>query len=260
MIMPDALIGYTGFVGGALLRQRPFDELYNSKYIEQIAGKSFGLLVVSAMPAAKWIANRDPAGDRAALGRLSGCLRQVTAEQVVVVSTVDVYPTPIGVDEDSPIDPTAQQTYGRNRLLLERMAAEHFPRILVVRLPGLFGAGLKKNAMYDLLHNNEVEKIHADSVFQFYNVGHLWRDIQTAMGARPTLVNFATEPVSVREAAREAFGLDFTNDPGQPPVSYDVRSKHAALFGGRDVYLYSRPQILTELRQFVDQERKAVGP
>ena len=58
-------------------RQRPFDELYNSKNVEEIAGKSFGLLAVSAMPAAKWIANRDPDGDRAVLDRLTGCLRRL---------------------------------------------------------------------------------------------------------------------------------------------------------------------------------------
>ena len=257
--MSDALIGHTGFVGGTLLRQRPFDELYNSKNVETIAGKSFGLLAVSAMPAAKWIANRDPDGDRAVLDRLIGCLRQVAAEQVVVMSTVDVYPTPIDVDEDSPIDAAAQQTYGRNRLLLERMAAEHFPRLLVVRLPGLFGAGLKKNSIYDLLHNNEVNKIHAGGMFQFYNLDHLWRDIETALAARLTLVNFATEPVSVRDVAREAFGLDLTNDTGQPPARYDMRSKHAAQFGGRDGYLYSRTQVLAELQEFVEGERKGVG-
>jgi hypothetical protein len=257
--MPDALIGHTGFVGGTLLRQRPFDELYNSKTVEAIAGKSFGLLVVSAMPAAKWIANRDPAGDRAVLDRLTGCLRQVRAERVVVMSTVDVYPNPVGVDEDSAIDPAAQQTYGRNRLLLERTAAEHFPRVLVVRLPGLFGEGLKKNAVYDLLHDNDVHKIHAGSVFQFYNLDRLWRDIHIADATGLTLMNFATEPVSIRDVAWEAFGLDFGNVLDQVPARYDMRSKHAPLFGGRDGYLYSRAQVLGELRAFVERERRAMG-
>ncbi len=255
--MPDALIGHTGFVGGNLLRQRPFDELYNSTNVEQIAGRSFGLLVVSALPAAKWLANRDPAGDRAALDRLTGCLRRTTAERVVVMSTVDVYPNPVGVDEDTPIDPAAQHPYGRHRLMLERVAAEHFPRVLVVRLPGLFGTGLKKNAVYDLLHDNEVHKIHSSGVFQFYNLDRLWRDVQTAEAAGLRLVNFATEPVSVRDVARAAFGRDFDNDPGPPPAGYDVRSKHAAAFGGRGGYLYPRDQVLAELRAFVERERGA---
>ena len=42
--MKSALIGYTGFVGSTLLRQRPFDEQYNSKNIREIAGQQFDLI------------------------------------------------------------------------------------------------------------------------------------------------------------------------------------------------------------------------
>ena len=63
------------------------------------------------------------------------------------------------------------------------------------------------------------------------------------------------EPVSVREVAREAFELDFTNDPGTPPSRFDMRSRHAALFGGRDGYLYDRRMVLEELRAFVRRDR-----
>jgi hypothetical protein len=253
------LIGHTGFVGGNLAAQYPFDAVFNSKNIEEVAGRRFDLLVVSGMPAAKWIANRDPEGDRAVLDRLWGSLSKAVADTVVIMSTVDVYPTPVGVDEDTPIDATAQQTYGKNRLELERRAAVHFPRVLSVRLPGLFGPGLKKNAVYDLLHDNETHKIPAAGVFQFYNLARLWADVQTALAAGLTLVNFATEPVSVRDVAREGFGLDFANNPGVQPPRYDVRSKHAGRFGGRGGYLYDRRHVLAELAAFVAAERARLG-
>lgn len=253
--MSVALVGHTGFVGGNLAAQARFDACFNSKTIDSIAGRRFDRLVVSGMPAAKWVANGDPAGDRATLDRLWNNLRQVTASEVVVVSTVDVYPHPAAVDEDTPIDPSAQQPYGLNRLELERRAAAHFPRVLSVRLPGLFGTGLKKNAIFDLLHDNETHKIHANGVFQFYNLARLAGDIELSLAAGLEVVNFATEPVSVREVAREAFGLDFTNDPGTKPARYDVRTKHAELFGGVDGYLRSRGQVFAELREFVRDER-----
>ena len=41
----DALIGYTGFVGGNLHRQHAFDALFNSKNIEEIRGRSFARIV-----------------------------------------------------------------------------------------------------------------------------------------------------------------------------------------------------------------------
>jgi nucleoside-diphosphate-sugar epimerase len=253
--MPDALIGHTGFVGGNLAAQHRFDACFNSKNIEEIAGRSFDLLVVSAMPAAMWIANQNPEADRAVLDRLMQNLRQVRAERVIVMSTVAVYHSPIGVDEDSPIDVAAQTPYGRHRLMLERQIGEHFQRVLVVRMPGLFGNGLKKNAVYDLLHNNELHKVNAASVYQFYNLDRLWRDVTTAQHACLRLVNFATEPVSVREVARAAFDLEFTNDPGTPPARFDMRSQYADLFGGSSGYLQDRRQVLADLRTFVERER-----
>ena len=257
MTQPSALVGHTGFVGGNLAAQYPFDAPFNSKNIEEIAGQSFDLLAISAMPAAMWIANQNPDADRAVLERLTGCLRLVRAERVVVLSTVAVYPTAIDVDEGTPIDPATQTAYGRHRLMLEQFAAEHFPNALAVRLPGLFGPGLKKNAIYDLLHENELHKVNAASVYQFYNLERLWADISIAFTAGLKLVNFATEPVSIREAARAAFDCDFTNDPGTPPARYDMRSQHAGLFGGKRGYLYDRDQVFADLRAFVARSRSA---
>ena len=255
MTLPSALVGHTGFVGGNLAAQRPFEACFNSKNVEEIAGRSFDLLAISAMPAAMWIANQNPDADRAVLDRLTSCLRQVRAERVVVLSTVAVYPTPINVDEDTPIDSAVQTAYGRHRLMLEQFAAEQFPRSLAVRLPGLFGPGLKKNAIYDLLHDNELHKVNAASVYQFYNLDRLWNDIATALDAGLQRVNVATEPLSVREVAHEAFGRDFTNDPGTLPARYDMRTKHAALFGGSNGYLCNREHVLADLRAFVARSR-----
>jgi nucleoside-diphosphate-sugar epimerase len=252
----DALVGHTGFVGGNLARQHWFAACFNSATIEGIAGRRFTVLVCSGMPAAKWIANRDPAGDRATLDRLTGCLRQSEAETAVVVSTVDVYLDPVGVDEDTPIDPDRQHHYGRHRLMLEAFARGHFPRVLAVRLPALFGDGLKKNALYDLLHDNQTEKIHSDGRFQFYPLDRLWADVQLALAASLTTVNLATEPVSMREVAAAAFDREFANDPGTPPPRYDVRTRHAAVFGGRGGYVLDRAAVLAELRAFVGRERR----
>jgi nucleoside-diphosphate-sugar epimerase len=253
--MRSCLIGHTGFVGGNLANQHPFDEFYNSKNIEAIRERKFDFLAISGMPAAMWRANQDPAGDRVILDRLVGCLRQVQAERVVVVSTVAVYPTPIEVDEATPIDPREQTPYGRHRYLLEQFATEHFPQVLIVRLPGLFGNGLRKNALYDLLHDHEVHKIHAEAVYQFYNLDRLGSDISTALNAGLTTINFATEPVAIGEVARQVFERELADATGTLPAKFDMRTRHAALWGGRNGYLYDRRQVLNELRAFVRNER-----
>lgn len=251
--MKAALIGSTGFVGGNLLREYPFAARYHSSNIETIVGGHFDLIVCAGAPAAKWKANQEPAADRAGIGRLIAALERVRAERFVLISTVDVFGQPSGVDEDNP--PTGATPYGKHRLELEHFAAYRF-RSLSVRLPALFGPGLKKNAIYDLLHNNQIEKIDSRAVFQFYNLRRLWRDIRIAAGAGLSLIHLATEPVSMAEVARSAFGHDWDNHlPGTPPT-YDFRTRHAALYGGTGGYIRGKKRVLAELASFVREQRE----
>lgn len=255
--LPSALVGHTGFVGGNLSKRHAFDLQYHSKNIEEIEGRELGLLVVSGMPAAMWIANGDPDADRACLERLWSPLSKAKAQTIVVISTVAVYPEPIEVNEDSPIDPKAQTAYGRHRLMLEERVAENFSRVLVVRLPGLYGEGLKKNAIYDFLHDHETAKLNSASVYQFYGLERLWHDISNSLHAGLSVVNFAVEPVSLAEVARVAFGFEFENDPGTPAANYDMRTKHSRIFRGPSdsPYMQSKSEVLEGLKSFVARER-----
>lgn len=252
--LPSALVGHTGFVGSNLLRQRPFDHLYNSANIEEIAGRSFGLIVCSGAPAEKWKANRDPEGDLANLARLRDALCAARAERVVLISTVDVFAAPVGVDEDSAVDKDGLHAYGLHRRMLEEAVSAAFPT-LVVRLPGLYGRGLKKNAIFDLLHDNDVHKIDSRGRFQFYGLDRLWSDVEAASAAGLDLVHLATEPVTVGEIAREAFGLRFENHVVDSPATYDLRTRHAEHFGGSGGYIESRSQVLGRIAEFVARER-----
>jgi len=254
--MASALIGHTGFVGGNLASQHRFDDTFNSSSIERIVGRTYDTVVISGAPAAKWIANREPDADIANLRRLMDCLAGVRAGTVVLISTIDVYPAPVGVDERTPLQPADGQPYGRHRLLLERFVQDRFAAATVVRLPGLFGPGLKKNVVYDFLHDNDVHKIHCDAAFQFYDTTRLWSDIERIRFAGIDLINVATEPVTVRDVAREAFGFDFSNRTEGPPAAYDVRTTHDERLGGSGGYLYSRRQVLDDLREFVAAQRR----
>src|SRR5262245_60806077 len=114
--MASALIGHTGFVGGNLRSQGRYTELYNSKNIADIAGRSFELVVSAGCRAAKWLANKEPEADRAGIEPLKRALERVEAERFVLISTVDVYPQPVGVDESFEPPLEGAQPYGRHRL------------------------------------------------------------------------------------------------------------------------------------------------
>ncbi|MBV8846006.1 MAG: NAD(P)-dependent oxidoreductase [Bryobacterales bacterium] len=247
--MQAALIGASGFVGGNLPHDL-FKDLFRSTNIEDIKGKTYDLVVCAGAPAAKWKANQDPEGDLANLQRLTACLAEVNTKQFLLISTVDVYHTPVAVDEDTPIEPAKTQPYGKHRYFLETFVRDKFPHSSIVRLPGLFGRGLKKNIIFDLIHRNALHLSHADSYFQFYCLDHLWRDLAIPLRARMPLVNFATEPVQVRQMARECFGEDFDNVTNTPPARYDMRTKFAERFGAEGPYLYTAKQTFDEIRLF----------
>jgi nucleoside-diphosphate-sugar epimerase len=248
-----ALIGHTGFVGGSLRARLPFDVLVSSANVDELRGRRFGLVVCAGAPAEKWKANRDPAADLAGLERLFSVLRDLRADRFVLVSTVDVFERPVEVDESAAAD--AQHAYGRHRRMLEELCAQRFGA-QIVRLPALFGPGLKKNAVYDLLHDNEVEKIHPGSAYQFYDVRGLWDDAEKAHRAGIRLLHLATEPLAMGEVAARCFGREL-QEPAAPPARYDIRSRHADLWGGRGGYLQSRDEVLRALERFVREERAA---
>jgi nucleoside-diphosphate-sugar epimerase len=251
----SALIGYTGFVGSNLLRQHSFDACFNSSNIEQIAGRGFDLVVCAGARAEKWKANAEPGRDLDNIERLTRALEQVNARKVVLISTVDVFINPIDVDEESPTPTAGLSPYGRHRRRLEQIVAGRFDS-LVVRLGGLYGPGLKKNVIYDLLHDNNVAAIDSRGTFQYYDVSRLWRDIELALDNELTLAHLPTEPVSVAEVAFAAFGKNFENEVTPSPVRYDVHTRFASVFGGRNPYVETKADVLERLSKFVSAERR----
>ena len=246
-----ALIGYTGFVGNNLLEQTTFDEQYNSKNIDSISGKHFDTIICAGAPAVKWYANKFPEEDYASVSKLINNLKNVTCDTFILISTVDVYKEPLNITEQTPIDAAELHTYGKNRLMLEKFVSDHFPKAHILRLPGLFGTGLKKNIIFDFMNNNNIDQIESRNVFQFYNLERLYSDIQITVENNIPTVNVSTEPVSVEEIAKIAFNLDFENHLAAPTVKYDMQSIHASLYGGENGYFQSKSEVLNSIREFI---------
>ncbi len=149
--MKNALVGYTGFVGGNIAASHPFDGLYNSKNIQEAFGQKPELLIYAGLPAAKYLANTAPQEDLALCEAAFANICAIQPQRLVLISTVDVYQNPCKVDEKTPIVQQGMQAYGKNRAHLEALVRDKYPNALIIRLPGLFGAGLKKNFIYDLI-------------------------------------------------------------------------------------------------------------
>jgi nucleoside-diphosphate-sugar epimerase len=245
-----ALVGWTGFVGGSLDARIAPVARFRSTDVDQLPAADVDEVVCAGAPAEKWRANAEPEADRAGIRRLVDALDGSRAGSCVLVSTVDVFADSRGVDETTPADTAQEQAYGRHRAELEEFVRRRFDDVLVVRLPGMYGPGLKKNLVYDLIHQPGARFAHQDSSFQFYDVRDLWGHVLLARDAGLSVVNLATEPVTSAQVARACFGVDYRCDD-RPQVAYDLRTVHAAALAGREgPYLRSADEVLTGIRSW----------
>jgi len=251
----SALIGHTGFVGSNLAQAVAFNALYNSKNIEEIAGQTFDKVVCAGVSAVKWWANQNPERDKAQIDRLLACLEKVKTDVFVLISTVDVYREVNGVTEDDIPNPEGLHAYGRHRLYVEDFVKQHFPKHHIIRLPALFGSGLKKNVIYDLMNANGLEVINPKSSFQWYPLRRLPEDMAIIEKAEVPLVNLAVEPIAMGTIRDKYFpSVEIGGNPA-PEMHYDMHTQYGHLFGRNSPYVVGQNEILFELFRFIESAR-----
>lgn len=304
----DLLVGSTGFVGGNLRAKHTFAAVCHSSDIAAQYGTQPDLCVYAGVPAAMFLANADPEADMEVMRTARENLRKIAPKSLVLISSIAVFADSRGRCEDDAPDTDGLPAYGRNRLQLEQLVREDFNDALIVRLPALYGAGLKKNFLFDLhtitpamlkpekynelasksllvktgytLADNGFYKLNgtADktalkeffagndfnalaftdsrSRYQFYNLGRLWQDIETARAAGLTMLHLCTPPISAAEVYTAVTGkADWSNELPKSPFDYDLRSRYAAVLGGSGDYLCTKEEELDDVTHFLREWR-----
>ena len=304
----DLLVGSTGFVGGNLRAKHTFTAVCHSSDIAAQYGTQPDLCVYAGVPAAMFLANADPEADLEVMRTARENLRKIAPKSLVLISSIAVFADSRGRCEDDAPGTDGLPAYGRNRLQLEQWVREDFNDALIVRLPALYGAGLKKNFLFDLhtitpamlkpekynelaeksplaktgytLADNGFYKLNgtADktalkeffagndfnalaftdsrSRYQFYNLGRLWQDIEAARAAGLTMLHLCTPPISAAEVYTAVTGkADWTNELPKSPFDYDLRSRYAAVLGGRGDYLCTKEEELDDVTHFLREWR-----
>ena len=304
----DLLVGSTGFVGGNLRAKHTFAAVCHSSDIAAQYGTQPDLCVYAGVPAAMFLANADPEADMEVMRTARENLRKIAPKSLVLISSIAVFADSRGRCEDDAPDTDGLPAYGRNRLQLEQWVREDFNDALIVRLPALYGAGLKKNFLFDLhtitpamlkpekynelaaksllvktgytLADNGFYKLNgtADktalkeffagndfnalaftdsrSRYQFYNLGRLWQDIETARAAGLTMLHLCTQDTATAEVYTAVTGkADWTNELPKSPFDYDLRSRYAAVLGGSGDYLCTKEEELDDVTHFLREWR-----
>ena len=255
MIQNSALIGYTGFVGSHFNDLMDFSYKYNSKNSSDMCHQEFDLVVCAGFPAVVWFANQNPDKDWADIQKLLNHLKTIKTKHFILISTVSVYPNPQNVSEFTPIDETQNLPYGKHRYLVEKWVQDHFSSVTILRLPGLYGKGLKKNVIFDLLNDNCLEMIQKESTLQYYNLSNIVKDMIKAQEHSIPLLNLACEPIKHADLINKFFPHKTVGQKPGVPAHFNMQSDYAYLWGNdNNPYLYTQDYIWKDLENFISRQ------
>lgn len=243
------LVGDTGLVGTTLKENIDFDMTFNSSNFQDIKKCGAGAEVyLACLPATKWLVNKNLDQDIKNITAIAGVLREVKFSRINLISTIDVYcDSPEGSNED--FEPIFKKpSYGSNRYLFELMVRQQcqYYDIKIFRLPALYNKHIKKNIIYDMLNNHQVDKVNANSSFQWYDLDSLPYDMVDYSEMDGSVFNLFPEPIDTREVIK-LFPRVQQCDWG-PRVSYNFKTKHSPTG-----YIYGKDIAYALLKAFVDE-------
>lgn len=241
----NALIGYTGFIGSNLCKQFDIDLFYNSSNIETIKGETIDHLICAGLPGVKWLANKNPKEDLKKINLLKSSIKDLKVNQVTFISSIDVYKNPVQVDEDTKTS-LVHHAYGAHRTEFENFMISNFKNIRSLRLPVVYGSGFKKNYLYDLINDNNIEKICLDSEVQFYHVKNLKKDIEKAWKINSKIINLAVEPVLIFDIVEKYFLDKKSFCVNKNLFKTDMKTKFS-----KTGYFYNKKETLKLIGEFL---------
>jgi hypothetical protein len=102
-----------------------------------------------------------------------------------------------------------------------------------------------------MMHDNGLEKVHPDGVFQYYDTRRLPGDIEKVWQADIALLNVSAEPIATSDIRDHFFPGKVLGGSGPAPAGYDMRSIHADTWEGQNGYLYSKSQVLGQMENWL---------
>ena len=248
----NILVGNTGFVGKNLKEKITFDYEFNSSNIEKLKEcKPYSNIYLSCLPATKWKVNQNLYQDIKNINKLIEFLKDNKYNNVYLISTIDVYSdSPLEVDEDYKPN-FSSINYGSNRLFFEYYLKEviDFKNFKIFRLPALYGKYLKKNVIFDLINNNQLEKINLNSYYQWYDLNDLPNHIKQFSSFDGEVFNLFTEPIHTYELVNTFFPDKKIGYFGNT-IKYNFKTKYS-----ENKYLYDHEESLNKIRSFLNEIR-----
>jgi hypothetical protein len=238
------ILGANGFIGSHLVSVFP-DAVRITRESSLIRGK-IETLFIAAPTSRKYQVNRFPSEDLVDVNNILKLIQSSNrVENIVLVSTIDVYSNLESSSEIS--ECKSELSYGGNRHFLETQLSSLGSNLKICRTGGLFGTGIKKNLMYDLVNRRTefLMNYNMESTYQWLPVDFFIKELLEFSCSDLSLKNIVGEPISVK-AVVQAGGFQIDFGMYGELRSYDVTSNHE--FNG---YSLGSGEILCEINQYI---------
>ena len=174
------ILGGKGFIGSAFVRfcekeKIDYDCIDLNNY-EEFRGRDCDILINVAGNSKKYLSNERPVEDfRFSLEALLSSFFDFSFSKYIYLSSIDVYTDhedPACNREDSILDIGKISHYGFHKYLGEQMVMHYISDLLIIRLGGVLGPGLKKNPVFDLIHDVPL-RVDEKSEYQYLLTDYL---------------------------------------------------------------------------------------
>ena len=223
-----ALIGSRGLFGSEICKFYTPSHVYNSNNIHELAQDEFDLVICAAPSANRRAAQADPDADAASVDSIISALSARRIQRLLLIGTIDTVAHP-------------DSAYGQNRLRLENFIKQEFAHYYVLRFGNIVGAGIKKNVLYDLKHNQFLDSINLDSVTQWYPLDRLQADIEHALTHNSYEQTLISEPIQVREIVEQFFPDKLAQVGTCPGPAYNYNQPSS----------FSKQQVFEKMAEYV---------
>ena len=238
------VVGASGFIGGNLMRMLPSCVAVRPMHSLGVEISALSTLLIAAPSSLKYSIEINPLKDLDNILALSRSLEVFSqVDRVILFSTIDVYRDISSSDEDSETLQTV--SYGGNRALLEERLRSIFPDLIILRVCGIYGHGMKKNLVFDIKNRRELEvaKYSQESKYQFVHIEDVIRILSSDTEELPGVINLASEPLAVSELLSRSQMVARSEDK----ITYNIRSKYF-----KNGYRFSKTYSLNRIWDFLD--------
>lgn len=204
-----AVVG-KGLVGKYIADTLEVDGVFDSANIKQLQEHSWNTVYCAAPSGNRLWVEQNYNLDLQNIQIIVDACKQTVIKKFVLISTGDAIVKPY-------------TNYGANRLHFEKQALAFF-NSTILRLPSIIHHSITKNMLWDIKHNQWLDKINPNNLLQWYVLENLKYDLKLPPGE----YNLCSEPIPAIDivnafAPNVASQLDFE----RPGDVYDLKPYYA---------------------------------